>query len=60
MTQTMLDTQPSPPPVGKIRAMLRALFSTSLALSASRMRLAALAFLALYAVISIKLVYLGI
>jgi cell division protein FtsI (penicillin-binding protein 3) len=59
MTQTMLDTQPSPPQQSRTRTMLRALFSTSLALSGSRMRLAALGFLALYGVIAIKLVYLG-
>jgi hypothetical protein len=48
MTQTMRDTQPSPPN-GKIRAMLRALFSTSAERAA---HLAALGFV-LYAVISI-------
>ncbi len=55
----MRDTRPSPSPAHRMRALLRALFSTSLALSGARMRLAALGFLALYAVIAIKLVYLG-
>jgi len=59
MTQTMRDTQPSPSPAHRMRALLRAVFTTSLELSGARMRLAALGFLALYGVIAIKLVYLG-
>ncbi|WP_292531800.1 penicillin-binding protein 2 [Methylocystis sp.] len=59
MTQTMRDTPPSPSPAHRMRALLRAVFTTSLELSGARMRLAALGFLALYGVIAIKLVYLG-
>ena len=61
MMQMTGNTQspPSPPPKRGLRALIKAAFSTSLSLSAPRMRLAALGFLALYGVVAIKLAYLG-
>ncbi len=50
--------RPQPKP-SKWAPTLRAMFSTSIASSAPRMRLAAVGFLALYGVICAKLVYLG-
>ncbi|PPD46282.1 MAG: penicillin-binding protein [Methylocystis sp.] len=57
----MLETPPSRPAKkpSKYAGMVRAAFSTSLASSAPRMRLAALGFLALYGVIGARLIYLG-
>jgi cell division protein FtsI (penicillin-binding protein 3) len=58
-------TEPDAPPArpaekpSKWRAAIARVFSTSLADSAPRMRLAALGFLTLYGVICVKLVYLG-
>lgn len=56
-----LETPPARPAKkpSKYAGMIRAAFSTSLDSSASRMRLAAFGFLALYGVICGKLVYLG-
>ena len=57
----MLETPPARPvkKPSKYAGVIRAAFSTSLATSGPRMRLAALGFLALYGVISAKLIYLG-
>ncbi|BDV35251.1 penicillin-binding protein [Methylocystis iwaonis] len=62
--EPMSDLLETPPPrptrkSSKYAGMVRAVFSTSLQTSASRMRLAALGFLVLYGVICAKLVYLG-
>lgn len=50
---------PAPSRPNRLRGLVKAVFSTSPALSAPRMRLAALAFLGLYGLICGKLVYLG-
>ncbi len=57
----MLETPPSRPTrkPSKYAGFIRAVFSTRLDASASRMRLAALGFLVLYGVICAKLIYLG-
>jgi cell division protein FtsI (penicillin-binding protein 3) len=56
-----LETPPSrpEPKASRWAPTLRAMFSTSIASSAPRMRLVAVGFLALYGVIGAKLVYLG-
>jgi cell division protein FtsI (penicillin-binding protein 3) len=59
MSEPLSTQPPAPPRAARWKGLVRAAFTTSLASSAPRMRLAAFGFLALYGVICGKLVYLA-